>query len=106
ETEAPKQGQMLMIEKIECSIREIHEKLGNSIAKECEYLAAFNKIDEEVRKYSNQRNGLVHWGFKRTLRWIFSGNPELALDQVLEIKKAYAPDVNGKVVVNAFQLAK
>jgi hypothetical protein len=104
--EASKQEQKLMLEKIESAVQAMLDKLRSAAAIEAEQCAALDNIAEEMRRYSGRRSSFIHRGFKWALRRIFSADPDLAVNRVLEIKRAYVPDVKGKAVVNAFQWAK
>jgi len=110
---ATKQEQQSMIEKIEKMAKQMRDNLKDT--KECRPSATLDKLDKELRKYKKNRakffRRLIKWTLKRRLtKWalkqLFSETPDLAVNRVLEIKRGYVPDVNGKPVVNAFQWAK
>jgi len=102
---ASKQDQKNLLEKFEKAFQEKCNELRNVTAKEGRDLAALNEIKDEIRKYKYWRKSFIHGVFKWFLRRTFSENPDLALNQALEIKKVYTPNANRKVV-NTFQWAK
>src|SRR5262249_36559259 len=102
---APKQEQLQMIEKLHNAV-EIAKKQLQAAQQEDEVFTAVKHIDQEMRNYSNRQTNLFVRFRKKLLTKAFSKNPNAALHRVLEIKKNFVPDVNGKVVVNAFQWAK
>jgi hypothetical protein len=104
--EESKQHQKHLLGKIEEEIPQIRDKLQKEPSCEAEHLAALDKIADEIRKYSSRHDSFFHRRFKWILRQIFSENPDLAVNRVLEIKRGYVPDVKGKAVINAFQWAK